>query len=65
MRGRCLRERRWHYGVQHGLINSPARLRRHQRADAPKGMVQIARYFGSEYLRPELEKARAIAWSTW
>jgi hypothetical protein len=28
------------------------------RADAPKGMVQIARYFGSEYLRPELEKAR-------
>lgn len=26
--------------------------------DAPKGMVQIARYFGSEYLRPELEKAR-------
>ncbi len=27
-------------------------------ADAPKGMVQIARYFGSEFLRPELEKAR-------
>jgi hypothetical protein len=26
--------------------------------DAPKGMVQIARYFGSEFLRPELEKAR-------
>jgi hypothetical protein len=27
-------------------------------AEAPKGMVQIARYFGSEYLRPDLEKAR-------
>ena len=26
--------------------------------DAPKGMVQIARYFGTEFLRPELEKAR-------
>jgi hypothetical protein len=28
------------------------------RTEAPKGMVQIARYFGTEYLRPELEKAR-------
>ena len=27
-------------------------------ADAPKGIVQIARYFGSEFLRPELEKAK-------
>ncbi len=27
-------------------------------ADAPKGIVQIARYFGSEFLRPELERAR-------
>ena len=27
-------------------------------ADAPKGMVQIARYFGNENLRPELEKAK-------
>ena len=27
-------------------------------ADAPKGMVQIARYFGTEFLRPELEKAK-------
>lgn len=27
-------------------------------ADAPKGMVQIARYFGNEFLRPDLEKAR-------
>ena len=45
-----------HYGVQHGIID-------HQKlalicAEAPKGMVQIARYFGSEFLRPEIEKAR-------
>jgi hypothetical protein len=44
------------YGVQHGIIDQ-------QKldaiaAEAPKGMVQIARYFGSEFLRPELEKAR-------
>jgi hypothetical protein len=44
------------YGVQNGIIDS-------QKldaicAEAPKGMVQIARYFGSEFLRPELEKAK-------
>jgi hypothetical protein len=44
------------HGIEHGLIG-------HDkldaiRADAPKGMVQIARYFGTEYLRPELELAR-------
>lgn len=44
------------YGVQHGLIDQ-AKLDEIA-ADAPKGMVQIARYFGSEFLRPELEKAR-------
>ncbi len=44
------------FGVQHGLIDQ-AKLDEIA-ADAPKGMVQIARYFGSEYLRPELEKAR-------
>ncbi|MDI1245959.1 MAG: hypothetical protein PSV24_11205 [Rhodoferax sp.] len=44
------------YGVQHGLIDQ-ARLVA-MAEEAPKGMVQIARYFGSEYLRPELEKAR-------
>ena len=44
------------YGVQHGLINQ-AKLAAIAE-EAPKGMVQIARYFGSEYLRPELEKAR-------
>ncbi len=42
--------------MQHGIIDQ-------QKidaiaAEAPKGMVQIARYFGSEFLRPELEKAR-------
>jgi hypothetical protein len=44
------------YGVQHGILDA-ARLES-IRNDAPKGMVQIARYFGTEYLRPELEKAR-------
>ena len=49
-------EKALHYGVQHGIID-------HQKlalicAEAPKGMVQIARYFGSEFLRPEIEKAR-------
>ena len=49
-------EKALHHGVQHGLIG-PGKLDA-IRAEAPKGMVQIARYFGSEYLRPELEKAR-------
>lgn len=44
------------YGVQHGILDA-ARLEA-MRNDAPKGMVQIARYFGTEFLRPELEKAR-------
>ena len=44
------------YGVQHGILDS-AKLEG-IRNDAPKGMVQIARYFGTEFLRPELEKAR-------
>ncbi|WP_310613347.1 hypothetical protein [Limnohabitans sp.] len=44
------------YGVQHGVLD-PAKLEAIQ-TDAPKGMVQIARYFGSEFLRPELEKAK-------
>lgn len=44
------------YGVQHGLLDTD-RLAAIN-TDAPKGMVQIARYFGSEFLRPELEKAR-------
>jgi hypothetical protein len=44
------------YGRQHGLMDT-ARLEA-MANEAPKGMVQIARYFGSEFLRPELEKAR-------
>lgn len=44
------------YGVQHGVIDTATLDAIH--TDAPKGMVQIARYFGSEFLRPELEKAR-------
>lgn len=49
-------EKALRYGVQHGIIDS-AKLEAIA-SDAPKGMVQIARYFGSEFLRPELEKAR-------
>ena len=44
------------FGIQHGILDQ-AKLNSIQ-TDAPKGMVQIARYFGSEFLRPELEKAR-------
>ena len=44
------------YGLQHQLID--AQKLEAIRADAPKGMVQIARYFGNENLRPELEKAK-------
>ena len=44
------------YGVQHGIISAEKIAQIHR--EAPKGMVQIARYFGTEFLRPELEKAR-------
>ncbi|MFN9727643.1 hypothetical protein [Acidovorax sp.] len=44
------------YGVQRGIIDAERLAALN--ADAPKGMVQIARYFGSEFLRPELERAR-------
>ena len=49
-------EKALQYGVQHNIIDKP-KLDAIQ-ADAPKGMVQIARYFGTEFLRPELEKAK-------
>lgn len=49
-------EKALHYGIQHGVIE-PEKLALIC-AEAPKGMVQIARYFGSEFLRPEIEKAR-------
>ena len=44
------------YGIEQGLIDQ-AKLQAIA-TDAPKGMVQIARYFGSEFLRPEVEKAK-------
>lgn len=44
------------YGVHHGLIDQ-AKLDS-MCVEAPKGMVQIARYFGTEFLRPELELAK-------
>ena len=49
-------ERALQYGVQHGLIGKEKLDAIAQ--DAPKGIVQIARYFGTEYLRPELERAK-------
>jgi hypothetical protein len=49
-------EKALHYGVQHGIIDAEKLAL--ISTEAPKGMVQIARYFGSEFLRPEIEKAR-------
>lgn len=49
-------EKALQYGVQHGLL-SPEKLAT-MCEEAPKGMVQIARYFGTEYLRPDLERAK-------
>ena len=44
------------HGLRHGII-PPQRLEQ-MRQEAPKGIVQIARYFGTEFLRPELELAK-------
>lgn len=44
------------YGIQNRILDQ-AKLDAIAN-DAPKGMVQIARYFGTEFLRPELEKAK-------
>ncbi len=44
------------FGVANGII--PQQKLEAICADAPKGMVQIARYFGNENLRPELELAK-------
>ncbi|MGP1630531.1 MAG: hypothetical protein ACTS5V_11375, partial [Giesbergeria sp.] len=49
-------ERALQHGAAHGILSADTLAALH--ADAPKGMVQIARYFGSEFLRPELERAR-------
>ncbi|MDQ1315991.1 MAG: hypothetical protein QG662_2100 [Pseudomonadota bacterium] len=43
------------YGVQHGIL-TPARLHSLQE-EFSKGVVQIANYFGTAHLRPELELA--------
>ncbi len=55
--GRPFFEKALAYGLQFGVIDADkiAAIR----TEAPKGMVQIARYFGSEFLRPDLERARA------
>ena len=44
------------YGIEQRIIN--AEKLNTIAVDAPKGMVQIARYFGTEFLRPDLEKAK-------
>ncbi len=49
-------EKALQHGHQHGII--PAQRLASMCQEAPKGMVQIARYFGTEYLRPDLEIAK-------
>lgn len=49
-------EKALQFGLQHGILDQ-ARIEAIC-LDAPKGMVQIARYFGNEFLRPDLEKAK-------
>ncbi|MBC7445592.1 MAG: hypothetical protein H7273_09025 [Polaromonas sp.] len=49
-------EKALQFGLQHCILD-PARIEAIC-LDAPKGMVQIARYFGNEFLRPDLEKAK-------
>ncbi len=50
-------EKALQHGLQHKIIDS--QKLESISSDAPKGMVQIARYFGTEFLRPDLEKAMA------
>jgi hypothetical protein len=49
-------EKALQHGVVHGIIGTEKIEA--MRVEGPKGLVQIARYFGNEFLRPELEKAR-------
>jgi hypothetical protein len=49
-------EKALQHGIRHGIVTQAKLAAMCQ--EAPKGMVQIARYFGTEYLRPDLEKAR-------
>lgn len=53
--GRPFFEKALRYGVEHNII-TPARLQIIQ-GDFAKGIVQIANYFGTAHLRPELELA--------
>lgn len=48
-------EKALHFGVQNGIID-PAKVRAIL-DDAPKGIIQIADFFGSQYLRPDVEIA--------
>lgn len=49
-------EKALRYGISTGII--PAEKLIQFQTDGPKGMVQIARYFGTEFLQPELDRAR-------
>ncbi len=49
-------EKALQHGVLRGIIG-PEKIEA-MRMEGSKGLVQIARYFGNEFLRPELEKAR-------
>lgn len=49
-------EKALQFGVQNGILDRDKLDA--ICTDAPKGMVQIARYFGNEFLRPDIEKAR-------
>ncbi len=49
-------EKALQHGVRRGFL-SPEKIAA-MGVEAPKGIVQIARYFGTEYLRPDLELAK-------
>ena len=53
--GRPFFEKALRWGVQQGLIGADKLAT--MRTEGAKGIVQIARYFGTEYLRPDLELA--------
>lgn len=53
--GRPFFEKALHFGVRNHIIDS-GRVNAIL-ADAPKGIVQIADFFGSQYLRPDVETA--------
>lgn len=55
--GRPFFEKALHFGVQKGIIDA-ARIGVIL-DDAPKGLIQIADFFGSQYLRPDVETALA------